>query len=228
MAQALKVAHRGASGYESENTLASFKKAIDVAADMIELDVRACKSGELVVIHDETVDRTTDGSGRVEDKTLTELKSLKGKKGERIPTLTEALDFIDKKLKVDIELKVKNIASQACNIIGRYIEENGWSYDDFIVSSFHHNELRELKKIDPEIKIGVLSKEVPAGFLNFAKKIKAYSVNTPVDKIDEKFVEHAHKKGLKVFVFAANNTDEIQKAKDLNIDYICSDFPNKI
>ena len=84
MDKIIKVGHRGASGYEPENTLLAFKKAIEIGADMIELDVRRCKSGELVVIHDETVNRTTNGKGEVSEKTLTELKGLEMEKGERI------------------------------------------------------------------------------------------------------------------------------------------------
>ena len=216
-------------GYEPENTLLAFKKAIDMGADMIELDVHVCKSGEVVVMHDETVDRTTDGSGRIEDKTLTELKGLNMEKGERISTLTEVLDFVDKKVKLCIEVKDKNTAMEVRAIIEKYIEENGWNYDDFIISSYHHNELEQLKNKDPEIKIGVLSNVIPPiEFLGFAKKIKAYSVNVPVDRIDSKFVAKAHKMGLKVFVFAANDSGEIEKAKEINADYICSNFPDKI
>jgi glycerophosphoryl diester phosphodiesterase len=224
----VRVAHRGASGYEPENTLLSFKKAIELGADMIEFDVRVCESGELVVMHDDSVDRTTNGKGKIEDKELAELKSLDESKGQKIPTLIEVLDFVDKKIKLDIELKDEGIVKEVSDIIKKYIEKKGWSYDDFMVSSFHHNELRQLKEINPEIRIGVLSEEVPPGFLHFAKKIKAYSVNTPVDRINGKFVENAHKNGLKVFVFAANDTPEIDKAKSLGVDYICSNFPDKI
>ena len=225
----IKVGHRGAMGYEPENTLASFQKALEIGADMIELDVRACKSGELVVIHDDTVNRTTNGTGKVEEKTLTELKSLKEASNQRIPTLTEVLDLVNKKVKINIELKGRNTAFKACRIIQRYVEEKGWSYDDFIVSSFHRAELWAVKFIDKDIKIGVLSEVAPLiEFMSFVKTIKAYSVNVSVNRIDEKFVTKAHKNNLKVFVFAANDSDEIKKAKDLNVDYICSNFPDKI
>lgn len=225
---AVRVGHRGASGYEPENTLLAFQKAIDVGADMVELDVHMCKSGELVVMHDDTVDRTTNGTGRIEDKTLAELKGLECQKGERIPTLPEVLDLLDKKIKVDIEIKGKGTANQVRAIIEEYVDSHGWKYSDFMVSSFRHDELWAIRETDPELQIGVLTEMIPPGFLGFARKIKAYSVNVPVDKIDEKFVDSAHRKGLKVFVYAANNTPEIQKVKKLNVDYICSDYPDKI
>lgn len=224
----IKVAHRGASGYEAENTFRSFIKAIELNADMIELDVHLCKSGEVVVMHDDSVDRTTDGNGRIEDMTLTELKALEMAKGQRIPTLTEVLDLADKKIKLNIEIKGKGTAMQVRAIVENYIDEEGWNYDDFLISSFRHDELWQMKNTDPELRIGVLTEMIPPGFIEFAKKLKAYSVNVPIDKIDEKFVARAHKLGLKVFVYAANDTPEIDKAKKLKVDYICSDFPDKI
>lgn len=226
----IKVGHRGAMGYEPENTLASFQKAVELGADMVELDVHLCKSGELVVTHDETLDRTTNGSGKVKNKTLTELKSLNVLGGkERIPTLTEVLDFIDKRVKVNIELKGRNTAFKTCQTIQRYVEEKGWQYDDFIVSSFRKGELVAVKFFDRYIKVGVLSEVVPPiRLMSFVKAIGAYSVNVPVDRIDKKFVEKAHKNNLKVFVFATNTDNEIQKAKEIGVDYICSNFPDKI
>ena len=218
----IKVGHRGAAGYEPENTLASFQKAIELKADMIELDVQVCKSGELVVIHDDAVDRTTKGHGKVEDMTLTELKSL------GIPTLTEVLELTDRKIKINIELKGKNTAMPVRAVIEQYVEK-GWQYDDFLVSSFHRAELWKMRLTEWYVKLGVLSNVVPPiEFMSFVKAIGAYSVNVPVDRIDEKFVEKAHKNNLKVFVFAANSDGEIQKARELGADYICSDFPDKI
>lgn len=222
MAQAIKVGHRGAAGYEPENTLASFQKAIDLGADMIELDVRLCKTGELVVMHDDAVDRTTKGHGKVEDMTLTELKSL------GVPTLTEVLDFTDKKIKINIELKGKNTAMPVRAVIEQYVEK-GWQYDDFLVSSFHHDELWKMRLTEWYVKLGVLSNVVPPiEFFSFVKAIGAYSVNVPVDRVDKKFAEKAHKNNLKVFVFAANSDGEIQKAREIGADYICSNFPDKI
>jgi len=224
----IKVGHRGASGYEPENTLRAFKKAVSVGADMIELDVRVCKSGELVIMHDDKLNRTTNGRGKVENKTLEELKGLKMAKNQRIPTLEEVLDLIEGKIKINIELKGKNTAMPVRAVIEERVEKDGWDYDDFLISSFHHKELRKFKRMSPEIRIGVLTEMIPPRLLSFAKRIKAYSVNAPEDKIDEKFVKKAHKKGLKVFVYAANESHEIDRAKKLKVDYICSNFPDKI
>ena len=111
----LKISHRGACGYEPENTLASFKKAIEINADMIELDVHVCKTGEVVVIHDEKVNRTTNGKGYVSQKNLESLKKLDAGKGKKIPTLIEVLDLVNKRVKVNIELKGKKTAERLRN-----------------------------------------------------------------------------------------------------------------
>jgi glycerophosphoryl diester phosphodiesterase len=183
----------------------------------------------VVVIHDRSVDRTTNGFGRVKDKTLTELKGLDMQKGQKICTLEEVLDFINKRVKITIELKGKNAAFKVCRIIQRYVEEKGWQYDDFIVHSFHHSVLWIVKFTDKDIRIGVLSETVPPiRFFSFVKAIGAYSVDVPAHRIDKKFIEKAHRKNLKVFVYAANDGKEIQKAKEIGADYICSNFPDKI
>ena len=98
----LKIGHRGARGYAPENTLKSFQKAIELGVDAVELDVQLCKSGELIVMHDDTVDRTTDGSGFVKKLKLKDLKKLDAGMGERIPTLEEVLDLVNRRVKVNI------------------------------------------------------------------------------------------------------------------------------
>ena len=148
----IKVGHRGAMGYEPENTLRSFKKALELGVDMIEFDVYVCKSGELVVIQDDTLERTTNGKGLVIEKTLAELKELDAGKEEKIPTLEEIMDLADKKVKINIELKGDNTAKPVLNMIEKYVDEKGWKYDDFLVSSFNHNELKKFKELNPKIK----------------------------------------------------------------------------
>jgi glycerophosphoryl diester phosphodiesterase len=115
------IGHRGASGYEPENTLRSFQKAIDLGVEMIELDVYTCKSGELVVMHDDKVNRTTNGNGYVFNMTLTELKTLDAGKGEKVPTLVEVFDLINKKIAINVELKGEGTAESTAELIQKYI-----------------------------------------------------------------------------------------------------------
>lgn len=154
----LKIGHRGAKGLEPENTLRSFSKAIDFKVDMIELDVRLTKDKKVVVIHGDKLDRTTNGRGRVKEKDLEEIKKLSAGKGERIPTLEETLDLIDKRVKVNIELKGKKIAESVSKIIDKYVKNKKWSPGLFFVSSFSHQELEDFKKFQPKVKLGIIVK----------------------------------------------------------------------
>jgi len=224
----LKFGHRGAMGYAPENTLKSFKKAIDLNVDMIELDVYICKSGELVVIHDDKVDRTTNGKGYVIEKTLTELKKLDAGEAEKIPTLDEVLDFINRRVKVNIELKGENTANAVNEIIHKYVKEKDWDYDDFFVSSFNHYELKRFHILNKNIKLGALLVGIPIGYAKFAEKFNAYSVNLSLEFINKDFVDDAHRKGMKVFVWTVNDKDDMKRMKKLNVDGIFSNFPDMI
>ncbi|MCC7356472.1 MAG: glycerophosphodiester phosphodiesterase, partial [Candidatus Doudnabacteria bacterium] len=148
------IGHRGAAGYEPENTLRSFEKAISLGVDMIEFDVRRCKSGELIIIHDDNVDRTTNGKGKVSELNLDTLQQFDAGKGEHIPTLIETLQFINRRVKVDIEIKEENIATDVAKIIDTFISQ-GWQNSDFLVTSFLETELQAFRKINTQVPIGV-------------------------------------------------------------------------
>ena len=151
-----KVAHRGASGYEPENTILAFKKALELQVDMIELDARLCKTGELVIIHDEDLKRTTNGEGLVEFKNIEELKSLDAGKNETIPTLTETLNYINQQCEVNIELVSKGAGAATAKVL----KSNKWDLDNILISSFRINELKTFNSLLPEVKLGYLAMEV--------------------------------------------------------------------
>ena len=224
----LRIGHRGAMGYAPENTLLSFQKALDLHVDMIELDVYVCLSGDLVVIHDDKVDRTTNGKGYVMQKTLSELRSLDAGQGEKIPLLQEVLDLIDRKTKVNIELKGTGTAKPVHDMIEHYVTTRGWSHDDFLVSSFHHYELMTFKKINPHISLGALFIGIPIGYAAFAEQMGVQAINPCVEFIDKMLVDDAHKRGMQVYVWTVNDPDEIQRVKELGVDGIFSNFPDRI
>jgi glycerophosphoryl diester phosphodiesterase len=221
------IGHRGAAGYEPENTLISFRKALKLKVDMIELDVHICKSKELVVIHDKKVDRTTNSKGKIADLNLNELKKLDAGKGEKIPTLKEVLNFINKKTKINIELKGNRTAKPVNDIIEEYVKK-GWRYKDFIVSSFNYKELKDFFNINQTVKLSVLIDKNSKDFFKIVKEIKAYSINPSLNIIDKNFIKSAHDKGLKVFVYTVNNEKDIKKMEKLEIEGIFSDYPDKI
>ncbi len=224
----IKVGHRGASGYEPENTLISFKKALELEVDMVELDVYTLKDGHTVVFHDDTLDRTTDGEGFIMDKTFNEIRELDAGKKEKIPTLEEVLDFIAKRVQVNIELKGEKTAKPIFELIERYVKEYGWSYDSFLVSSFNYQELKDFRKLNKIVRIGILfSKPVP-NYNNLVKELGAYFVGPDKTIVDKDFIKDTHKRGLKIFVWTVNNVDEINALKLLGVDGIISDYPDRL
>lgn len=221
----LIIAHRGASGFKPENTIASFLKAIELEAKMIEFDVHVCKSGEVVVIHDFDIDRTTNGKGFVSELTLKALKKVDAGQGERIPTLDETLNAINGKSMVNIEIKGKKSYKIVAETIKKQIDSSVWKADDFLVSSFNHKDLLKFHKLMPEIKIGVLFEEVPENYHVIAQKLNAYSINANAEFLTKEIVENTHHKGYKIFAYTVNNEDDKTKMEELNVDGFFTNYP---
>ncbi|WP_452222206.1 glycerophosphodiester phosphodiesterase [Lacinutrix salivirga] len=223
----LKIGHRGAKGYLPENTIPSFKKALEYNVDGIELDVHLCASGELVVFHDFTIDRLTNGSGEVSEFTLQQLKALYVEENFKIPTLVEVLDVIDKKCLVNIELKGKNTALACCKIIEDYIS-NGWRYSNFIVSSFQHQELEKVFKANKNIALAVLTKANLDEAITFAETIKAKAIHPNFSLLSKRNVQATQAKGYLVNTWTVNTEQAIARMKTYEVDGIISDFPDRL
>lgn len=222
------IAHRGASGYEPENTLASFKKALDLGADMIELDVYVLKSGELVVIHDTTVNRTTNGTGHVTRFTLEQLRALDAGNGQKIPLLREVLDLVDKKVPINIELKGARTARPVARLITEYMTVKGWPADRFLVSSFKHAELQRFMWFMPNIHAGALYKSNPNSLSIISRNKHIYSTNLNASFVNAKSVNTAHSRGMKVYVYTVNTPEEAARMQALQVDGIFTNYPDTI
>lgn len=224
----LKIAHRGAKAYEPENTLQAFQKALDLNSDGIELDVHLSSDGYLIVIHDETIDRTTNGKGSVNDFTLAELKSFLIDGKYQIPTLNEVFDLVNKKCFINIELKGLETAPKVVELIEKYISEKDWKYEHFIISSFDWNMLEETSKLNPSISIGVLTEENIDTALAFAEKIKAKAIHPDFQLLNAENVQQMQEKGFLVLPWTVNSEEDIQKVKTYQVNGIISDNPDKI
>ena len=220
----LRIGHRGAAGHAPENTLRSFEKAVLFGCDMTELDVHLCGSGELVVIHDETVDRTTDGSGPVSELSLNELKILNAGQGEEIPTLYEVLSLLRDMIKLNIELKGLGTAKPVYDLV----KGLGWGNNDLTISSFNWDMLKEYRVLDSNARLGVLTFKNQGEALLFAEKIDAYSINPYHLLLNKKYVEDAHNKGFKVYPWTPNKELEINQAINKGVDGLISDYPDRI
>jgi len=224
----LKIAHRGAKGYEPENTLKAFQKALDLNADGIELDVHLSIDGHIIVIHDETIDRTTNGKGFVNTLSLTELKSFLIENQYEIPTLNEVFDLTDKKCLINIELKGVGTSNKVVSLIEEYILDTNWNYEHFIISSFDWNYLEEVRNLNPNIAIGVLTEENLDTALAFAEKIKARAIHPDYHLLNMENVNQVQEKGFLVLPWTVNVKEDIQKIKSFKVDGIISDFPDKL
>ncbi len=218
----ISIAHRGASGYAPENTLLAFKKAIEMKASMIEIDVHKCLTGEIIVFHDEKIN-----GKRIASMSLSEIKKIFLPQKQKIPTLQEAIEVISKKAILNVELKGKGIAVQVAKIIGEYIIK-GWEYEHFIVSSFYYRELRQVKKEGQKIVTGLVFRGIPFGHVWLAKKIGASVIVSHRYYTTEWLVKRAKSIGLKTFVWTVNDEEEIKFFKEIKVDGIITDYPDKV
>lgn len=227
-------AHRGFSGKYPENTMLAFKKAIEAGADGIELDVQLTKDGELVIIHDETIDRTTDGRGLVADYTYEELCRFdasfiyRGQMGfNKIPTLREYLELVkDKNIITNIELKTGileylGIEEKVWKLIQEYKIE-----DKVIISSFNHYSVLRMKNIAPNLKYGLLSETwlINAGKYTHELDIQCYH---PVHyNLVPEVIDEIKKYGIEINTYTVNKEKDMRYLIEKGIDIIIGNFPD--
>jgi glycerophosphoryl diester phosphodiesterase len=211
--------HRGAAALEPENTLLSIELAMEIGVDAVEIDVHLSKDKEIVVIHDPTVDRTTNGTGPVSSYALKEIKKLDAGKGERIPTLDEVVDLIGNKVRLVIELKEEGTETKVVELIKR-----NNLYDNVYVISFWHSLVKAVKKMDSRIKTGVLLVGCPVDAC-IATRASANALVMKYTFVNRKFVEIAHKEGLKVFIWNIDDQQLLKLYADMCVDGIGSNDP---
>jgi len=228
MQNILKIGHRGAKGYQPENTLVSFQKALDLNVDGVEFDVHVCKSGELIVIHDFTVDRTTNGTGAVAELTLSELKALRINDNSQIPTLEEVTPLFNKNHLINIELKGLDTAKKVCDFIEKLIQQGAFCYSNFIVSSFDKAELKTVADYQPQIPIGILKHENLAEALEWAEQFSAVAIIPHFSLLTKENVALMRQKGYSIYTWTVNEPADIVRVKALSVDAIITDFPDRI
>ncbi len=232
----LNVSHRGANRVAPENTLAAFEAALEMEADGVELDVMLSKDGEVVVIHDYEVDRTTDGHGRVKDMTLAELKALDAGSwfgeefaGQRIPTLQEAIDLVARRGLINIELKTESLGTDGLEAkVAQIIKDNDL-YDRVIVSSFNPIAIWRIKRIEGRIGTALLyGDEVPFYLRRpwLAPLIRADALHAKHTVITEEYMRWAKRKGYRVNTRTVNDPQEMRRLLDLGVDGIITDVPD--
>lgn len=234
------VAHRGASGYAPENTISAFDKGVEMKADYIEIDVQRSKDGELVIIHDTTVDRTTDGTGKVKDLTFEEMRSLdagswKGEqfKGEKIPTFDEILDRYRGKVGILIELKAPELYPGIEEQVAEELKERNLDKpqnEKIIIQSFNFESMKITNSLLPNIPIGVLTSSKAHATGEALKEFSTYAdyFNPSYGLVTEDLVNQVHALGMKIQSWTVRSQEAAEFLLDMNVDGIITDYPDYV
>ncbi len=216
------IAHRGASAYYPENTLKAVRAALEMGADVVEVDVRVTSDGYPVVIHDETVDRTTNGTGAVSEMTLEEIRSLDAGEGEKVPLLSEVVEEVAGKAVLAVELKVREAVRLALDVV-----RGAGTLDATVFISFDAESLRLVKKLEPRALTGLIYMKPPGAILE-AKEIGAFAVLPYYRLATEKAVKFAKRLGLVVVAWVVDDPDLAIELWKRGVDGIATNKPDVI
>ncbi|WP_328975111.1 glycerophosphodiester phosphodiesterase [Streptomyces canus] len=214
----LTIGHRGVMGTEPENTLRSFVAAQQAGLDLIELDLHLSKDGALVVMHDTDVDRTTDGTGPIAEKTLTELRALDAGRGERVPVFEEVLDAVRSPLQAEI----KDIAA-ARALADVMLRRNLVSRVE--VSSFHDEAIAEIGRLVPGVRTALIGSRFGPDIVERAVEAGAGTVCLNIRRLTLEVVEAARKADLKIIGWVVNTQDHLRLVRALELDGATTDYP---
>lgn len=220
--------HRGARGHAPENTLKAIERGIALGADWIEVDVHVSADGQPVVIHDRWLDRSTSGRGLVADACWEALRGLDAGEGERIPLLEEVFECVAGRAGLNVEIKGAGASDAVVHVAQRWVGRAGWSQDRLLVSSFDHRQLAAVRRAAPELYLGALVGGVPLDLAACAEALSARSIHLSVDFLDPALIADAQQRGLRVYVYTANEPDDIARCRRFGVDGVFTDYPERV
>ncbi|HLO02883.1 MAG TPA: glycerophosphodiester phosphodiesterase [Symbiobacteriaceae bacterium] len=231
----LRIGHRGAAGTHPENTMVSFHRAIELGCDGIEFDVHRTADGQLIVIHDGFLNRTTNGTGLIMSTTYDQIEALDAGSwknpqftGERIPTLRQLIRETPASLTLYLELKAGSVHYPGVEEeLLTVLKEEG-ALDRVQISSFDHHALKKIHGLAPELPLGMLFADNLLDPVGLAKQVGAEALHPAWEWVTPAFVETAHAAGLKVNVWTVNLPEAIMLMTACGVDGIMSDFPDRI
>lgn len=222
-------AHRGASGYAPENTLAAMDKALELGVSALEIDVHAC-DGELLVFHDRRMEKMSSKTGLIHTLPLEQVKQAKIQ-GESIATLWQLMTYVHAQscgqATVNIELKGNTCLHAFVSLYPKLIHDLGYKQEQLLISSFNHPMLAKFAKQHPSALIAPLLSGIPLNGAEIVSQLNAYSLNISLDFITHELIHDAHQRGAKVFVYTVDNVDDIRALQCAGVDGIFSNFPDK-
>ncbi|MEU2223832.1 glycerophosphodiester phosphodiesterase [Streptomyces sp. NPDC012751] len=214
----LTIGHRGVMGVEPENTLRSFLAAQRAGLDLIELDLHLSKDGALVVMHDAEVDRTTDGSGPVAEKTLAELRALDAGRGERVPVFEEVLEAV----RAPLQAEIKDVA--AARALAEVMRARDLT-TRVEVSSFHDEAVAEIARLVPGVRTALIASRYGTDVVDRAVAVGAATVCLNIRRLTLETVEHARASGLRIIGWVVNTQDQLRLVRALELDGATTDYP---
>ena len=222
--------HRGAAGLVAENTLGSIEHALVLGADGVEIDVHISKSGELIVIHDETVDRTTDGSGVVKDMTWQELSVLRTENNESVPRLEQVIEAVQGRGKLMVELKPQGTALPLVDLVQSSPTILEWATEHMLVTSYNYPELLSFSRQCPEVPVVMALAYVPLSFPDLSQFQNVAGVMLIAGDgccLTEEMVNYVRQSGHKLYIYAmVNDPHQIKYVTSLSPDVIITDYPD--
>lgn len=221
------IGHRGAAGHTSENTLASFERAFELGAQGIELDVHVSADGQVVVFHDHTLERKTNGRGALAHFPLTDLKKLRIDQTHSIPTLAEVFEVCADDCFINIEIKDPKATQSVVRMIAEQIKF-GRNQDCILISSFDWQVLQSIRTMNNRIRLGVLTEHHIEPAIAFAQNIQALSIHPNHRTLNAENSALIRQKGFEIHTWTVNEPNDIDRVKALNVDAIITDYPDRI
>lgn len=215
--------HRGAPVEEPENTLRSFQRALELGVTGVELDVQLTRDGRLAVIHDETLDRTTNGRGPVRNFTIAELKKLDAGKGEPVPVLEEVLELVQGRAHLLVEMKHPEAAPALLDFFRKHS-----AFDDAHAISFWHPAVKALKEMEPRLQTGVLMVGCPADPVGLARAAKVNTLVLNFRYVNRELVDAAHRENIKVIAWNIDDPAILKSYLAMELDAICTNRVREI
>lgn len=219
------IAHRGASAACPENTLLAFRKALEAGATWLELDVHLSVDGALLVIHDETLHRTTNGRGAVNRQSVEQLRQLDAGQGEPIPLLEEVLELAAGRATVNIELKGQGTAAPVAELLCRRLAAGLLRREEILASSLNEKELIAFAGQQLGIRLAPIADRPNRRFWTLADRLDAWSVHLEKSSVSKALIERVHSRGRKLLVFTVNEMESVQRLRSLGVDGVFSDRP---
>jgi glycerophosphoryl diester phosphodiesterase len=221
------IGHRGAAGHVAENTVGGMRYALELGVDGVEFDVRLIEQ-RLIVLHDDTLERTTNGQGSYKSMPLGSLRQLQTASGEPIPFLEEVLAVVDSCAVINIEVKEPGIAREVLAAVEDYMSSRALHEDNFLLSSFDFATTTELAALRQNKRLGMLFEGDYAVALARAVELEAYSIHLAMRTVDRATVELAHARQLQVYVYTVNEPHDIATCAACGVDAVFSDYPERV